>query len=288
MKYVITIGNFDGLHIGHKKIISHAVNMANDLGAKSRLITFKTHTRAIGNLILDHDDKISMIKSMNIDDIVELDFDEIKSMTPIEFMDQFFEDAVGIVVGEDFCFGKNRSGNADDLKKYGANNNISVDIVKDITDDNSKVSSSTIRELIKIGDVYKASKLLGYDFYVCSTIEDGYKRGQTLGFKTANISWPENIIKPKYGVYYTQMEIDGKIYDSMTMSGVAKTFNKDYSCETYIFNFDQDIYRKPVKLIFRDFLRENKKFDSKEELIEQLKKDKINSIETAVRLNGDV
>lgn len=288
MKYVITIGNFDGLHIGHKKIISQAVNMANDLGAKSRLITFKTHTRAIGTLILDHDDKISMIKSMNIDDIVELDFDEIKSMTPIEFMDQFFEDAVGIVVGEDFCFGKNRSGNADDLKKYGANNNIRVDIVKDITDHNSKVSSSTIRELIKIGDVYKASKLLGYDFYVCSTIEDGYKRGQTLGFKTANISWPENIIKPKYGVYYTQMEIDGKIYDSMTMSGVAKTFNKDYSCETYIFNFDQDIYQKSVKLIFRDFLRENKKFDSKEELIEQLKKDKINSIETAVRLNGDV
>ncbi len=288
MKYVITIGNFDGLHIGHKKIISHAVNMANDLGAKSRLITFKTHTRAIGNLILDHDDKIRMIKSMKINEIVELDFDEIKSMTPIEFMDQFFEDAVGIVVGEDFCFGKNRSGNAEDLKIYGANNNIKVDIVKDITDDNSKVSSSTIRELIKIGDVYKASKLLGYDFYVCSTIEDGYKRGQTLGFKTANISWPENIIKPKYGVYYTQMEIDGKIYDSMTMSGVAKTFNKDYSCETYIFNFDQDIYRRPVKLIFRDFLRANKKFDSKEELIEQLKKDKINSIETAVRLNGDV
>lgn len=288
MKYVITIGNFDGLHIGHKKIISQAVKMANDLGAKSRLITFKTHTRAIGSLILDHDDKINMIKSMNIDEIVELDFDEIKSMTPIEFMDQFFEDAVGIVVGEDFCFGKNRLGNADDLKKYGANNNIKVDIVKDITDDNSKVSSSTIRELIKNGDVHKASKLLGYDFYVCSTIEDGYKRGQTLGFKTANISWPENIIKPKYGVYYTQMEIDGKIYDSMTMSGVAKTFNKDYSCETYIFNFDQDIYRKPVKLIFRDFLRENKKFDSKEELIEQLKKDKINSIETAFRLNGDV
>ena len=288
MKYVITIGNFDGLHIGHKKIISQAVNMANDLGAKSRLITFKTHTRAIGGLILDHDDKIRMINSMNIDEIVELDFDEIKSMTPIEFMDQFFEDAVGIVVGEDFCFGKNRSGNADDLKKYGANNNIKVDIVKDITDDNSKVSSSTIRELIKSGDVHKASKLLGYAFYVCSTIEDGYKRGQTLGFKTANISWPENIIKPKYGVYYTQMEIDGNIYDSMTMSGVAKTFNKDYSCETYIFNFDQDIYRKSVKLIFRDFLRENKKFDSKEELIEQLKKDKINSIETAVRLNGDV
>lgn len=286
MKYVITIGNFDGLHIGHKQIIAKTVELAKNLDAKSKLITFKNHTRDLSNMILDHEDKLEMIKYLGIDEVEELSFDEIKSMEPQDFMREYFNNATAVVVGEDFRFGKNRAGNSEDIIAFGKEHNIDVNIVKDLVSDGEKISSTKIRELIEAGDFLKASELLGYDFYVKSTVQNGYKRGSTLGFKTANIAWQENIIVPKYGVYYTQIEIAGEIFDAMTMVGVAKTFNKEFSCETYIFNFDREIYGEKIKLIFKEFLRENRKFDSKEDLISQLKRDKIKSIELAVKHNN--
>lgn len=281
MKYIITIGNFDGLHKGHQEIIKKTKNMADDLNVKSRLITFKSHTRSLDSLILSTDDKLSMIKDMGIDEVVELDFSEVKSMSPKEFLDAYFQDARGIIVGEDFRFGQNRAGSSQDLIEYGLSKDIEVKIIKDLYSDDEKISSTHIRDLLEEGKVHKASELLTYDFFVKSKVEHGYRRGETLGFKTANINWPDHIVKVKYGVYYTNFEVDGQIYDAMTMVGVAKTFNKDFSCESYIFNFDKDIYDKEVKLYFKDFMRENKKFDSKEDLILQLKKDKIKTLELA-------
>ena len=281
MKYIITIGNFDGLHKGHQEIIKKTKNMAIDLNARSRLITFKSHTRSLDSLILSPEDKLSMIKDLGIDEVVELNFDDVKSMSPKEFLDEYFQEASGIIVGEDFRFGKDRAGSSQDLIEYGLANDIQVEIIKDLYSDDEKISSTHIRELLKNGEVHKAGELLDYDFYIKSKVEHGYKRGSTLGFKTANLNWPDSIVKVKYGVYYTNFEVDGQVYDAMTMVGVAKTFNKDFSCESYIFDFDKDIYDKEVKLSFKDFMRDNIKFDSKDDLILQLKRDKIKTLELA-------
>ncbi len=282
MKYFVTIGNFDGFHIGHQNIISELKRLAKKFDANTRLYSFDFHTRNLSSLILDEKNKESMAYSLGIDSYELLHFSDIKDMSPIEFLNYIDNDILGIVVGEDFRFGKDRLGSVDDIVKYAKDNNLIANIIPDvIIDSGEKISSSSIRKLISNGDIKKANEQLGYNFFATGIVEEGYKRGREIGFKTANISWSDEQIKPKDGVYYTKIIVDGKIYDSMTMAGIAKTFNHSFSCETNIFDFDRFIYGHEVKLIFLDFIRENKKFNSIDGVRAQLEKDKIKCLELA-------
>lgn len=255
----ITIGNFDGVHEGHQAILSQLTD--DDL-----IITFIN----ISNKpeIYPIEVKLLLLKEF-CPNIMILDFEEIKNdpmMKFIKFLQEFHPEE--IIVGPDFTFGYNREGNVDDLKKY-----FDVKVVDFIKKDGKKISSSTIRECLETGNLPEANELLTRPFSVTDIIVAGHGRGNKLGFPTINFTVPKKF-SIKRGVYETRTIIDGQIYTSITNIGTRPTFdNGRESIETYVINFDGDVYGQVITVEFIRWIREEKAFDSAEELAKQIEKD---------------
>lgn len=278
----IVLGNFDGFHIGHQELIKNLLEISKIKNLNPSILLFKEHTKSA----LDKDefkyltklnDKIEICKQLGLDNIFIISFENIKSLTPIEFLN-FLKDKLnvkGIIVGDDYTFGEFASGNILFMKEYCDKNQILLNTISQVKLEDDIIKSTNIRNLIEDGKVEKASVLLGRPYKISGIVNHGYKRGRKLGFPTANISIEREYILPKEGVYLTKTIIDNKDeHNSLSFVGKNITFNeKELKIETYILDYSGDLYGKEIKIEFINFIRSNKKFDDPKDLINQIKMD---------------
>lgn len=278
MKNAIALGTFDGVHKGHRAVLRLPDSY------KKIAVTFLLPPKAVlkdeVSLILTPEDKCRILKNIGIDDVLLLKFEDVRNMAPQEFLEFLKEkyDPQLISCGFNYRFGKNGEGDCDTIKSFCEENGISFKKTEPVKSEDTVVSSTYLRELLKNGLVAEANKLLSEPFSFETEVIDGDHRGRTIGFPTANQKYPENLVKLRFGVYKTKIEVDGKVYFGITDIGIRPTYELDYIIsETYIKNFSGDIYGKRLRITPLEFLREEKKFSSIDELTEQIKKD-INSI----------
>ena len=268
------IGNFDGVHLGHQKLIYECKRH----GYKSAVLTFYPHPsvflKKIPNypLITPLEIKTDIISRFGVDYLIVIEFtEEFSQMSKEEFMQKLkFLNIKSVVCGYDFTFGRRAEGNISDLAKE-----FEFYEVKKFVFDDVRVSSTYIRELLSSGDVFKAKRLLGRPYSMRGRVKFGNQQGRLIGFPTANIDY-KNYFVPKTGVYFVNVKIDNVLYLGMANIGHNPTFNfkENIELEVHIFNFDDDIYDNQVEVIFINRIRDEKRFNNKDELINQLKKDR--------------
>lgn len=286
---VVVLGNFDGIHIGHRKLICKALELSRELGLKSLVLTFDPHP----SFVLANKEPVDLIYLScekerllsNIDIFVEYPYDLVTAkMTPEDFIEKVIckqLNAKFIVVGNDYRFGHERKGDIDLLKKLSSNYGYELITIPKIAYNNDIVSSTWIRKEIKQGNIELANKLLGENFSITGKVVEGKKNGRKFGFPTANIIPHRYKILPPNGVYYSNISVNGKKYDSITNVGVNPTLNGQKKVvETHILGFDEDIYGQVVVVEFIQFIRKEKKFNS----IEELKKEVSSNIEYVTSL----
>lgn len=276
---VATIGYFDGVHIGHQKLINKVIETAKLNNETSAVLTFdmSTFSFKVTKEITNEFEKEAIFKEMGIDKVYKLNLSELKDETPEEFLNNIKKRTSTLVVGDDFRFGKDRVGDVDFINA-NQDKNFKVIICDDVYDGENKISSTYIRNLIKNGELKKANSLMYKNYSLSGEVITGFQRGRIIGYNTANMKIPTNKILPKQGVYLTRVKVDNFEGYGMTMIGVARGFNKEVTCETNIFNFDKFIYGEDLKIEFIDYLRDNVKINSLEELKVLLDKDKKNCI----------
>lgn len=280
---VIAIGNFDGVHLGHQALIIEAAKIAKEKGVPLGVLTFEPHPRRLfqpdqaPGRLTPAAIKAKRLKENHVDALFSLSFDwDFASQTAEEFIQNVLKDglnATHVVVGDNFYFGQLRKGSAETIKNAG----IDISIIEPIADETKEtISSSRIRSAIRAGDITKASALLGWEWEMEGTIFRGDRRGHELGYPTANILL-NNTLHPAYGVYATLVRIEGedKWLPAATNIGIRPMFEVDEGqVEAHILNFpDRDIYDKKLRVKPIQRLRGEAKFNSLEELIEQIDKD---------------
>lgn len=279
----VTIGNFDGVHVGHKELISKTVKYAKKNGLKSVVFTFSNHpvnffkSGYVKNIV-SQEQKKSIVEELGVDIYVNIPFDI--SMTQISAKDYVEKILVNklhikkIIVGHDFSFARKKEGNTENLTYFGKEYDFEVEILGPILLDGRRVSSTDIRKMISNGDIDGAKKLLGHYYCIEGVVVEGRQIGRTIGFPTANIDFDQSMVIPRRGIYATLATVEGNIYCGATNIGTNPTVNgKKVTIETYILDFDQMIYGKDLRVEFLEHMRDEVKFDSKEDLMNQLKKD---------------
>lgn len=283
---MITVGNFDGVHLGHKSLIRQVKKRANEMGGTGLIFTFHPHPRIFLNrskdfkLLNTKKEKIELIKQEEPGHLVLFPFDKkFSNYSFIEFVETILVKSLDVkclIIGYDHKFGKNREGNIENLHKLSKKYNFHIIQLKALRHHGNIISSKLIRACISNGKVSEASEYLGYHYYLTGEVSRGNKIGNTIGFPTANVE-PSNNKKliPAIGVYATHFEVNGKIYKSMTNIGYRPTLNmKDVTIETHILDFNETIYDQEVRLHFVKKIRDEKKFDGIEALKIQLQHDK--------------
>ena len=282
---VVTIGVFDGVHMGHQEVINQVKTIALSSKSLSCLITFTEHPRAVLSsnsdikYITASEKKVSLLKSSGLDLVIPLTFDlDLSKLRAGEFC-QLLRDRLRmskLIIGHDFVMGFQREGTPDVLKSIGAELGFSVEIVEQVSTSGNRISSTAIRQAITSSEVGKAAKYLGRLFSLDGTVVTGDGTGKSLGFPTANISVNESRLIPGDGVYATWAYINKKKYLSATSIGTKPTFNgSNRLIEVYLIDFDGDIYGDNMEIEFFDRIRDQMKFDSKEQLIEKMNEDII-------------
>lgn len=276
----IALGNFDGVHVGHKKLILNMVEASKDLGLKESVLLFDNHTKGIINgkspmCLTSNVQKEEILKKLGVEIIYSIDFDEnLMKLQPEEFVKNILVDKLNtklVVVGFDYRFGHKASGNVETLKELGSQYGFKVIVLEPIYIENIIVSSTKIRELIIEGNLELANAMLGRNYQIIGNVIPGNKIGRTLGFPTANLELNSNYIIPKQGVYRTKTILDEKTYLSATSVGYNPTFaNDNIKIECHIIDFDKKIYDEIIYIDFIEYLRGEIKFDHIEDLINQI------------------
>ncbi len=284
---VITIGNFDGVHIGHQALFYETIQKAHIIGGKSIAITFEPHPIRVLKqngrppLITLYEQKVELIESSNIDVLICIPFTkEFASITAKEFVEDLLVKRIGmkaIVIGEDYSFGKNREGNFELLKAYAKKLDFEVIVVSWINmvkDNSGRISSTMIRELVNEGRVTDAKRLLGRNYQIRGLVQKGRNRGgKLLGFPTANINLHDELC-PKTGVYAVTVECLDEKYKGVANIGYSPTFDDHiFTVEVHIFDFDKNIVGEKIRVNFVGRIRDEIKFANVSELSEQIKKD---------------
>jgi len=280
---IITLGNFDGLHLGHQELIRMVIGRARETGGTSMVVTFRPHPLKVlcpekcPPLISIYEEKIKLIGDLGVDVLVKIPFSlEFAGITPEAFVREVLCGLLGakeIFVGSNYRFGKARIGTVATLHALGKECGFVVREVEQISLDGEVISSTKIRNLLKEGDVRKAARLLGRDYAVTGVVIRGDGRGRTLGFPTANIA-PKHAIIPADGVYAVRVFVRDRWYEGIANIGVRPTFGKKtLSIEVFIFDFDEDIYGEEISLYFLSKIRDEMKFDRVDELVSQIKAD---------------
>ncbi len=286
--YCITMGSFDGVHIGHLKLIETTVSKAKELDCNSMIYTFSEHPKkvlsphALPELITNDKARMEIFKSNGLDCIYLEDFFNIRNMSADDFIYNILKDKFQIkciIAGYNFRFGAEQKGDIRTLKDLGTKLNFDVIEVKPVIIKDKAVSSSLIRELLKSGDVDLAEKYLGRYFSVSGKVVHGSKRGSKIGIRTANIEIENDIVLPKNGVYFTNTIVNNMIFKSITNIGCNPTFNGNrISIETHIFDFDSIIYDSEVEVVFLKWHRKEVSFNTVEELKKQIDSDISNRL----------
>lgn len=286
---IITLGTFDGVHLGHHNLINELVEIGNKENLRKVLITIHPHPQTVINkvgkppikLLTTIDERISHLKKFDIDIIYILDFTpEIAEMTAQEFIIDFLYSKIGfskILIGHDHSFGKNREGNRELLEKLSNDHNFEVVQSNAFSKDNTIISSSKIRKMLSNNEIEQANELLGYTFNITGKVFHGDNRGEKIGFPTANISKEfDDKILPANGVYFVDSIIDNQFYYGMANIGIRPTVtdSNQIRVEVNYFGVNRHLYDEIITVNFHKFIRHEKKFNGLDELINQLNKDK--------------
>jgi riboflavin kinase/FMN adenylyltransferase len=277
----LTIGNFDGVHLGHRDFLNHIKNESISNNAKFVVITFVPHPSFVlqpkTNFLLNtYDERRELLSQIGVDVLLELNFTrDFSTQSPINFLNEFVFDLKGlrkVFLGHDFHFGANKEGNHSLAKSIASDRNIEIILHTEFKLKNDTVSSSQIREHLRNGDVESATGKLGREFFLSGRVIKGQGRGKQIGFPTANLGYDKDMIIPAKGVYATKTNINGMIYESVTNIGHNPTFNTGYDIhvETHILGFNRDIYGENIMVSFYKKLRDEKKFSSVNELVTQI------------------
>ena len=290
-KTVLCLGNFDGVHIGHQKLISKTVSIKNDLSEScndvcSGVLFFKTSPRELITkttvpLIINPIEKLKLFKGLGLDYAIILEFEDVMHMTPANFVSKVLKEELGCihaVCGYNFKFGKKASGDAHDLLRLMDE---STTVIDKVSIDGIDVSSSNIREFIANGNVTLVNLLLGRNYSISGTVIHGKKLGRTIGIPTINMQIDKGYAVLKNGIYVSQIKIDGTLYRSVSNIGIRPSVkdNDLINCETHIIGFDGDLYGRNLSVEFLKFVRDERKFDSINKLKEQIIKDIITAKE---------
>lgn len=285
---VLALGFFDGVHRGHQEVIKRAIEKGKSLGVKVAVMTFDRHPKIIFQNIDGEkfkyltmlDEKLEHFKNLGVDIAYVVKFDEnLAYLSPQDFIDKYVVGlhAICVVAGQDYTYGKHDIANMDTISDF-AKGRFEIITVDHLQRNNQKISSTQIRKDLDSGNVEAANLLLGYQYENHGTIEHGFKRGRKIGFPTLNVSIPKNERILGEGVYAVKVKIDkdNSWYEGMASIGHNETFGDDLekTVEINLFNFDKSVYGEKVIVKWYKFLREMVKFDSVEELIDQLNKDK--------------
>ncbi len=274
---LIILGNFDGLHIGHIRVIENGLKYAKEHSLKSGVFMFENHTRN-AKLITPNELKFEILENIAPDFLYIEKFDEIlMKKSPEEFVQMLIKKfgIKAVCIGYDYHFGYMAQGDANTMYELGKKYNFDVIVTEKIALDDITVSSTYIRDLIKMGDVKGASRFLGRYFVLEGKVEEGLHNGTKLGFPTANISINEFALLPKNGVYAGYTTINKRKYKSVINVGNNPTFDaKKITVESHIIDFDEDIYGKDATVSFVEHIRDDIKFNSLDELVKQISHDK--------------
>lgn len=290
----VTLGNFDGIHVGHQALIKSAVDDAVHLGVRSAVLTFEPHPLQVlvperaPKMLLTHKDKMQLLQSLGVDCVVIQQFDRsFAAIGAEQFVGKFLVErlrAKKVWVGKDLRFGKGRAGDIEKLRLWGNQLGFDVGVVEPVMVCGERVSSSRIRELIRAGEVAAVQPMLGRYYFVSGKVVSGHRRGRDLGFPTANIASRAEIV-PRDGIYATLLQLGENILPSVTSIGFNPTFGAGpRTIESYILNFDREIYGESVKLAFVARLRDEKSFASVDSLIEQIRLDVADAESALARL----
>jgi len=285
---IVTTGTFDGVHQGHKKIIDRLKFLAQIYQGETVLLTFSPHPRLVLfpdnkdlKLITSENEKIEILNGLGIDHLIIHPFTkEFSRLSSIEFVRNILVNQIGtkkLVIGYNHHFGRNREGTFEHLKEFGPIYGFDVEEISAHDVQSINVSSTKIRNAIQHGDIKTANSYLGYRFLLSGHVVHGLSNGRKIGYPTANIRVSESTkMIPLEGVYAVEVEKDGVLYGGMLNIGNKPTFGTfNQTIEVHIFDFNQDLYGQEIKVFFKDRIRDEIKFDSVDDLKNQLAKDKI-------------
>lgn len=282
---VITVGTFDGIHLGHRKLIEKVLDISESENLRSIVLTFDPHPRVVLNndnnisLLTTLEEKNSLLESVNLDYLIIQEFSkEFSSLTPIEYVKTILVEKLNakhVVIGYDHHFGNNRKANSKKLHEFSDLFNFKVTEVDVLIKDNISISSTKVRNLVSEGRIIDANALLGYEFLLTGKVIKGLGRGKNLGFPTANIVVDSDKIKPANGVYFIRSEINREFFFGMMNIGQNPTFtDKEFSIEVNFFDFENNLYDKHLKIKVIQKIRDEIKFNTPELLSLQLDADK--------------
>ena len=291
---VVTIGIFDGVHQGHIYILDELRKEADKIGGETVVLTLWPHPRLVLNkdpenlrYLTSIEEKSFLLEKAGVDHLIIIPFTkEFSLLGSCDFIEEYLVCKLKVqklIVGYNHKFGRNREGDFKNLKSCADKFGFELERLDPVMIEGEKISSSVIRNLIFEGDLERANRYLGYDFFMQGEVVEGNKIGRQMGFPTANLqpADPHKLI-PKTGVYAVQVEKDNHLYNGMLNIGYRPTVNSDpakKSVEVHLFDFEGDIYGSEVKMYFRSFMRDEKKFDTLEALKKQLLADKQKAIE---------
>lgn len=283
-KIEVTIGNFDGVHRGHREFLARIHSDCKLTRSKFVVVTFVPHPVQIlkaqsGFLINTYLERRELLSQCGVDYLLEIDFTrDFSTLLPEEFLEKYIFSFAGIekiYLGHDFVFGANKSGDFKLAKKLCEKRNVSLILQDEFKLDNHSISSSVVRSAISAGEMEKANSLLGRTYFLSGRVIKGQGRGRQIGFPTANMDYDKELIIPSMGVYVTQTLIKGMLYNSVTNIGINPTFNMGQviNVETHLLDFNLDIYGEEIRVSFLKKLRDEKKFTSVNDLIAQIDTD---------------
>jgi riboflavin kinase / FMN adenylyltransferase len=293
---VLAIGNFDGVHRGHRAVIGAALARARALGRKAAALTFSPHPRLFFRPqqvlfeLSNERDKLRLLAATGLDGAIVMTFGKALAATSAEdFVERILVDRFGIggaAIGFDFHFGKNRGGSPAFLREQGARLGFAVDVVQPLEDEGRPVSSGAVRNALAAGEVVEAAELLGAPWFVSGEVIHGDKRGRELGFPTANIRL-EPSCGLKHGVYAVRVGVDGRRHDGVANFGVRPMFDNGAPLlEVFLFDFDGDLYGKTVDVAFIGWVRQEQKFASIDDLKRHMAADSAQAREALKRSGG--
>lgn len=281
---VVTIGNFDGVHRGHQQLFQLLKDRAQALGGQAVVITFDPHPIKIMQperqlpLLTTTEQKLRLLAALELDVVIVHPFSrEFGALPARDFVQHYLVDRLGVlevIIGHDYRFGRNREGNINLLRQLGAEKGFRVRVVDAIRIDDTVVSSTLIRQLIKAGEVKRAQVFLGRPYEVTGEVIHGYGRGsRLLGYPTANLK-VDNELLPATGIYAVRATLAGKTYDAVANIGVCPTFgNQELTLEVHILDFQEDIYGQRLAVEFVARLREERRFNDVAALVAQIERD---------------
>lgn len=276
----MALGFFDGVHLGHRKVIEGGIGVE---GAVSVVLTFeKSPAQVLGNdtagLLTDNEQKAQILRDMGVQAVIFADFAAMMDMSPEQFAKDVLAEQLGatkVVCGYNYRFGKNGAGDTECLRRLGEKYSFAVEVCAPVEYGGQSVSSTRIRACIARGDIEEANRMLARELSIRGEIREGNHIGTTLGYPTVNLPIAREMAVPPFGVYASRLELDGQSYRGVTNIGVHPTVGESKAplCETFLLNFDGQVYGRDAVCRLLGFVRPERKFDSIEELKAQVERD---------------